>query len=46
VHLNYTISAQTEVMALQPKAPWIGTKKQFEQDIDQWETANARTGRS
>jgi hypothetical protein len=29
---NYYASAETEVIALQPKAPWLGTKKQF-QDI-------------
>jgi hypothetical protein len=37
---NYYASAETEVIALQPKAPWIGTKTQFEQHYDLWETAN------
>lgn len=37
---NYYASAETEVIALQPKAPWIGTKKQFEKNYDIWETAN------
>jgi hypothetical protein len=37
---NYYASAETEVIALQPKSPWIGTKKQFEQHYDLWETAN------
>ena len=37
---NYYASAETEVIALQPKAPWIGTKKQFEKNYDLWETAN------
>jgi hypothetical protein len=37
---NYYASAETEVIALQPKAPWLGTKKQFEQHYDLWETAN------
>jgi hypothetical protein len=37
---NYYASAETEVVALQPKAPWLGTKKQFEQHYDLWETAN------
>lgn len=37
---NYYASAETEVVALQPKAPWIGTKKQFEKNYDIWETAN------
>lgn len=37
---NYYASAETEVIALQPKAPWIGTKIQFEKNYDLWETAN------
>ena len=37
---NYYASAETEVIALQPKAPWIGTKKQFQDHYDIWETAN------
>jgi hypothetical protein len=37
---NYYASAETEVIALQPKAPWLGTKKQFEDRYDLWETAN------
>jgi len=37
---NYFRSAQTEVIALQPKAPFIGTEKQFQQYQDVWETAN------
>jgi hypothetical protein len=37
---NYYASAETEVVALQPKSPWLGTKKQFEQHYDLWETAN------
>jgi hypothetical protein len=39
---NYAISTQTEIVALQPKAPYIGTRKQFEKYVDQWETANSR----
>lgn len=38
--VNYYSSAETEVIALQPKAPWIGTKKQFQDRKDLWETAN------
>lgn len=38
--LNYYASAETEVIALQPKAPWIGTRKMFEKNYDIWETAN------
>jgi Phage P22-like portal protein len=37
---NYYASAETEVIALQPKAPWLGTKKQFQDHYDQWEVAN------
>jgi hypothetical protein len=37
---NYYASAETEVIALQPKAPWLGTQKQFEKHYDLWETAN------
>ena len=39
---NYMSSAQTEVTALQPKAPFIGTEKNFEQYQDIWETANRK----
>ena len=38
---NYYISAQTETVALQPKAPFIGTEKNFEEFADEWENANA-----
>lgn len=37
---NYYASAETEVIALQPKAPWIGTRKMFQDNYDLWETAN------
>lgn len=38
--VNYYASAETETIALQPKAPWLGTKKQFQDSYDLWETAN------
>lgn len=38
--INYYSSAETEVVALQPKAPWIGTRKMFDNSRDQWEVAN------
>lgn len=38
--LNYYASAETEVIALQPKAPWIGTETHFSSHYDIWETAN------
>ncbi len=40
--LNYYISAETEVVALQPKAPFVGTEKNFENYQDVWETANTQ----
>ena len=39
---NYGISTKTELIALQPKSPWIGTDAQFEKYQDEWETANNR----
>lgn len=40
--LNYYISAETEMVALQPKAPFVGTEKNFENYQDVWETANTQ----
>lgn len=37
---NFSRSAQTEVFALQPKSPFVGTKKNFQEDEAKWETAN------
>jgi hypothetical protein len=39
---NYQISAQTEAIALAPRAPYVGTKKQFEGVENQWRTSNTR----
>ncbi len=39
---NYTVSAEAEVIALQPKAPYKGTRRNFEKYKDQWETANSK----
>lgn len=39
---NYFRSTQTEVIALQPKAPFIGTEKNFEGLEAQWSTANTK----
>jgi len=39
---NYGISADAEVVALQPKAPYKGTRKNFEEFQDQWETVNSK----
>lgn len=37
---NYHRSAGVEVIALQPKAPFIGTEKQFKNNAKIWERAN------
>lgn len=37
---NYFSSAETEIVALQPKAPFIGTEKNFEEYEDIWQSAN------
>lgn len=39
---NYMSSAEIEVTALQPKAPFIGTEKNFELYQDIWEQANRK----
>lgn len=38
---NYARSTQTEVVALQPKAPFVGTEVQFKGYEHVWETANS-----
>lgn len=40
--VNYYASADAEVVALQPKAPWTATTKQVQNHLDQWETANTQ----
>jgi hypothetical protein len=37
---NYWLSTQTEHLALQPKAPFVGTAKQVQKYADIWKTAN------
>ena len=39
---NYWISAATEMIALAPRAPFVGVEGQFEGHEDQWKQANAR----
>lgn len=39
-HLNFWISASTEVLALQPKSPYLGLKGQFKSDRNKWARAN------
>jgi hypothetical protein len=38
--VNYYSSAEAEVVALQPKAPWLATRKNVENNMSQWSTAN------
>ena len=38
--LNFWKSASTEIMALQPKAPWVGYAGQFATYEDEWKNAN------
>ena len=37
---NYWKTASTEVIALQPKAPWVGAKGQFKSNAQAWRAAN------
>lgn len=39
---NYFRTTQTEVAALQPKAPWLGTEQNFEKYQADWATANTK----
>jgi hypothetical protein len=39
---NYWASAETEMIALSPKAPFIGAEGQFKGKEDQWNSANRR----
>lgn len=39
---NYYASAATEMIALAPKAPWVGAEGQFEGYEEQWGSANTR----
>ncbi len=40
--VNYYASADAEVVALQPKAPFTATLKQVQNHMDLWETANTQ----
>jgi hypothetical protein len=39
---NYALSTNVEVVALQPKSPFIGTEKNFEKYQDEWAQANRK----
>jgi len=39
---NYYASAEVEVTAMQPKAPFMGTELNFADTIDMWQTANIK----
>ena len=41
--LNYWVSAETETIALAPKAPFIGAAGQFDSFEDKWSTANTKS---
>ena len=40
---NFQVSAQTEIAALMPKAPWVGYAGQFEGHETKWNLANRRS---
>lgn len=40
---NYWRTASTELVALAPKAPWVGPVGSFETDADKWATANTKS---
>lgn len=40
--LNYWKSTHTELIALQPKSPYIGAVGSFESRVNQWKTANTK----
>lgn len=40
---NYWRSATTELVALAPKAPWVGPIGAFKTDADKWQHANTRS---
>ncbi|MBV8593346.1 MAG: hypothetical protein JOZ27_03480, partial [Caulobacteraceae bacterium] len=40
---NYWRTVETELLALAPKAPYVGRKGAFESDIAKWETANSES---
>lgn len=41
--LNYWRTTSTEMVALAPKAPFIGPKGAFKSDLDKWSTANVQS---
>jgi len=40
---NYWRTVSTELVALSPKAPFIGPKGAFDSDVEKWSTANVET---
>lgn len=40
---NYWRTAATELVALAPKAPWIGEEGTFDPDQEKWQTANTKS---
>jgi len=41
--INYWRTTATELVALAPKAPWVGKVGTFDTDAEKWATANTRT---
>jgi hypothetical protein len=39
---NYAVSAETEIIALQPKAPYVGVEGQFEGHEEEWKQSNVK----
>ena len=39
---NYWVSSEAEMLALQPKAPWVGYEGQFDGQEEKWKTANVQ----
>lgn len=39
---NFWASAETEMIALAPKAPWVGAEGQFEEHEEEWRSSNNR----
>jgi hypothetical protein len=42
-NFNYWRSAATEMVALAPRAPWIGKEGTFDADIERWQTSNRQS---
>jgi len=43
VMYNFWRTSSTELVALAPKAPWIGPKGSFDSDLGRWQTAHSKS---